>query len=87
MKGVGYYYSKEDFESKFTSIKEKKCKPNSKIKDMDQVKLLQYLVEKTEDNELEKQMLYHEIFSIDLYLSFMKSINHNYEMFMKFWIL
>ena len=80
MKGVGYYYSKDDFEDKFTSIKNKTCKPNNKIKDMDQVKLLQYLVEKTADNELEKQMLYHEIFSIDHYLSFLQNIYHNYEM-------
>ena len=47
---------------------------------MNQVKLLQFLVEKTANNELERQMIYHEIFSIDHYLRFLYVIYHNYEM-------
>ena len=47
---------------------------------MGHVKLLQFLVEKTANNQIERQMIYHEIFSIDHYLSFLYIIYHNYEM-------
>ena len=80
MKEVGYYYSRDEFGGRFPSIKGKTCKKNYKITDMGQVKLLQFLVEKTANNQIERQMIYHELFSIDHYLSFLYIIYHNYEM-------
>ena len=80
MKEVGYYYSRDEFKGRFPSVKDRTCKPNNKIKDMGQVKLLQFLMEKTANNEQERQMLYHEIFSINHYLGFLYVIFHNYEM-------
>ena len=83
MKEAGYYYSRDEFKGKFPLLKEKMCKINNKMKDMGQVKLLQYLVEKTANNHYERQMIYHEIFSIDYYLSFIYIIYHDYEMVYK----
>ena len=84
MKQVGYYYSRDEFGGRFPPVKDRTCKPNNKIKDMGHVKLLQFLVEKTANNALERQMIYHEIFSIDHYLSFLYIIYHNYEMVYEF---
>ena len=84
MKEVGYYYSRDEFGGRFPPVKDRTCKPNNKIKDMGHVKLLQFLVEKTANNALERQMIYHEIFSIDHYLSFLYIIYHNYEMVYEF---
>lgn len=80
MNDKGYYYSKDDKRGRFPSLKNKICKPNDKIKDMSQVKFLQYLVEKTIDNEIERQILYHEFISINYYINFVDFINHHYEM-------
>ena len=80
MKEMGYYYSRDEFRGRFPPIKNKTCKRNHKIRDMGHVKLLQFLVEKTANNQVERQMIYHEIFSIDHYLSLLYIIYHNYEM-------
>ena len=80
MKEVGYYYSRDEFGGRFPSLKNKTCKPNNDVKGMEYVQLLQFLLEKTENNEFERQMIYQEIFSIDHYLSFLYYINHDYEM-------
>ena len=65
MKQVGYYYSRDEFSNRLPFQKNKKCKPNRKIKKIGQLKLLEFLIEKTRNNELERQMLYHEIISIN----------------------
>lgn len=80
MKDKGYYYSRDDKRGRFPSLKNKTCKPNDKIKDMSHIKFLQYLMEKTADNEIERQMIYHEIISIDYYQNLFRSTNHHYEM-------
>lgn len=80
MKEKGYYYSGDDKRDKFPSLKYKTCKPNNKIKDMGHVKFLQYLVEKTKDNDFERQMVYYEIISVNYYYNFLLTINHHYEM-------
>ena len=67
MKQVGYYYSKDEYSNNLPFQKNKKCKTNGKIGGFGEVKLLQFLVEKTRNNELERQMLYHEIISMNYY--------------------
>ena len=68
MKESGYYYSKDD-----------KKKKND-ILGMDLVKYLQFLIEKTKKNKIEKQLIFYEIMSINYYTSFYKYINHDYKM-------
>lgn len=80
MKEVGYYYSRDEFGGRFPSVKGRSCKPNNKVKDMGHIKLLHFLIEKTANNELERQLVYHELFSIDHYLSIIYFTYHNYEM-------
>ena len=80
MKEIGYYYSRDEFGGRFPAVKGRTCKPNTnKIKDMGHIKLLQFLLEKTENNELERQLVYHELISIDHYLSLVYFTYHNYE--------
>ena len=79
MKQVGYYYSRDELKYRLPIKKNKKCKPNGKIKDIGQVKLLQFLVEKTRNDEIERQMLYHEIISINYYSKFYRIINSQFE--------
>ena len=80
MKEIGYYYSKNEEDGVNSSFKKyKKCKPNQKKKLEGQIKLLQFLIEKTANNKLERQMIYYEIMSIDYYLKFIKVINKNYQ--------
>lgn len=67
---------------RFPIISNKKCKRNNRsgMKHMGQVILLQFLVEKTTNNEIERQMIFHEIMSIHHYLSFYHYIYHHYNM-------
>ena len=70
MKQDGYYYSKDDYSNNIIILKNKKCKPNGKEKTIGQLKLLQFLVEKTRNNKKERQLLYHEIISMNYYSNF-----------------
>ena len=79
MNQVGYYYSRDEFSNRFPIQKNKKCKPNGKIRGIDQVKLLQFLVEKTRNNYIERQMLYHEIISINYYSRLSRLINRQFK--------
>ena len=79
MNQVGYYYSRDEFSNRFPFKKNKKCKPNRKIKGIGQVKLLQFLVEKTRNNYIERQMLYHEIISINYYSRLSRLINRQFK--------
>jgi len=73
MKEEGYYYSKDD--------KIKNPELNEKIiKGMDPIKFLQYLIEKTRNNKVEKQLMYNEIILADKWWCFYKNINHHFEM-------
>ena len=80
LKEPGYYYTGE--KNNYIAInKNKKCKNNEKlIKDMDEIKFLNFLLEKTENNLLERQVIYHEIISINYYQNFEKSINNHFDL-------
>ena len=82
MKELGYYYSKEVFKGKLEISKDKVCKINPKkdeFKDMDHIKLFNFLYEKTKNNELNRQLIYHEIVSIHHRSSLVVNTNHHYE--------
>ena len=80
MKEVGYYYSKDD-KIKNLSEKNNNPEPNEKIiKGMDLFKYLQFLIEKTKDNEIERQLIYNEIILSDKLWSFYKNVNHHFIM-------
>ena len=79
MNQVGYYYSRDEFSNRFSIQKNKKCKPNGKENKIGQLKLLQFLLEKTRNNELERQMIYHEIISINYYSKISSIINRQFK--------
>ena len=77
LKEKGYYYSKDD--KKKILFKKPKPKKNVLL-GMDQVKFLYFLLEKMKNNKIERQLIYHEIMSIDYYSIFYQYINYNFEM-------
>ena len=78
MKETGYYYSKDD-KRRIKLNSTKKIKLNkAAIRGVDQVKLLQFLLEKTKNNRIERQLIFYEIMSINYYTSFYQIINHDY---------
>jgi glycosyltransferase involved in cell wall biosynthesis len=80
MKEEGYYYSRDD-KRKSLSSKINKNKPIGKIiKGMDPVKFLQFLIEKTRNNKIEKQLVYHETMSVNYHWNFYNRINHDFQM-------
>ena len=79
MKQVGYYYSRDEFSNRLPFQKNKKCKPNGKRNKIGQLKLLEFLHEKTRNNQLERQMLYHEIISMNYYSKLVRVINCQFE--------
>ena len=83
MKEEGYYYYKENKGSKLllSTINNFIPKFNEKIiKGMDPIKYLQFLVEKTRNNKIERQLIYHEIISINYAWNYYKYINHHFKM-------
>ena len=83
MKEEGYYYSKEDKGSKLLLSTINNFVPNVNetiIKGIDPIKYLQFLVEKTRNNKIERQLIYHEIISINYVWNFYKYINHHFKM-------
>ena len=79
MKERGYYYSKEE-RNDFQIHKEKKCKSTNNIikKTEDPIKFLDFLLEKTKNNKIERNIIYHEIISINYYNNITKLINNNF---------
>ena len=78
IKELGYYYSRDQFGG-FPKLKNKVCKPNpGKLKDLGQIKLLHFLLEKTKNNEFERQLVYHELISIHHHASLIVYTNHRY---------
>ena len=78
MKETGYYYSKDDKRRiKLNSTKKIKLNKTA-VRGVGQVKLLQFLLEKTKNNRIERQLIFYEIMSINYYTSFYKIINHDY---------
>ena len=83
MKQVGLYYSRDDKMGRFPVLKEKKCIVRENvIRGLDGLKFLHFLMDKLKDNELEKQIIYHEMISINSYdySNYLKHVDHNYEM-------
>ena len=73
MKESGYYYSQDDKKVKLNKFNEKA------IRGMGQFKLLQFLIEKTRNNRIEQQMIFHEMIHINYLDSFYKYINIDYK--------
>jgi len=46
---------------------------------MDCIKLLQFLIEKTRNNKIERQLIYYELMSINYYWNFYRNINHHFK--------
>ena len=83
MRQVGLYYSRDDKMGRFPILKEKKCIVRENvIRGLDGLKFLHFLMDKLKDNELEKQIIYHEMISINSYdySNYLKHVDHNYEM-------
>lgn len=76
MKEQGYYYSKDD--KKKMLIKKCNCTTNFKP-GKDQVKFVQFLIEKLKNNKIERQFIYHEIMSINHYEKFYRFINQEHD--------
>ena len=76
----GIYYSQDEKLGRFPALKNKICK--EKKKGYDSLKFLHFLLEKLKDNEFEKQIIYHEMISINSYdfSNYLKNINYDYEM-------
>jgi glycosyltransferase involved in cell wall biosynthesis len=80
MKEEGYYYSKDD-KIKNLSKKNQDRELNEKIiKGMDPIKFLQFLIEKTRNTKVERQLIYNEIILADKWWCFYKNINHHFKM-------
>jgi glycosyltransferase involved in cell wall biosynthesis len=76
----GYYYSRDDKQRiKFNNTKNIKHNKTA-IRGIGQVILLQFLLEKTKNNRIERQLIFYEIMSINYYSSFYKiiKIKHDY---------
>jgi hypothetical protein len=80
MKEEGYYYSRDDKISNLSLIIKKTKPKENVIKGMDAIKFLQFLIEKTRNNKIERQLIYFELISIDYYWNFYKYINHHFKM-------
>lgn len=63
MKELGYYYSKNDKQKKL-NIRKCLCTNNNK-KIADPIKFLYFLFEKSNDNEIERKIICHEIITIN----------------------
>jgi len=79
LKEIGYYYSSDESHRHFPKLKNKVCTPNNnKIKDMGHFKLLHFLLDKARNNEFEKQIIYHELISINYYSSLFQTTYHHF---------
>ena len=79
MKENGYYYSKDD--KKRLLNKKRESKPiRNVIRGMDHFKFLQFLIEKTKNNKIERQMIFHQMMHINHYYNFYKNVNHDFKM-------
>ena len=85
MKERGYYYNRDTNRNKFSENIEtniKKCKINKNIvKDIDQAKYLNFLLEHTKDNYIERQLIYYEIKSMDYWEGFQQKIGNHFNLF------
>ena len=80
LKQEGLYYSQDDKSGRYPVLKNKICKERKKGDDS--LKFLHFLMENLKDNKLEKQIIYHEMISINYYnfSNYLININNDYEM-------
>jgi glycosyltransferase involved in cell wall biosynthesis len=80
LKQEGLYYSQDDKFGRYPDLKNKICKERKKGNDS--LKFLNFLMENLKDNKFEKQIIYHEMISINYYnfSNYLKNINNDYEM-------
>ena len=82
-KEIGYYYSRDERGGRFPNVPGKTCiKGGDYNHNIDGLKFLNYLYDIMDDNEIERQTLYHEIISINAYeyTNFAKQLNSNFDM-------
>ena len=81
MRQAGLYYSRDDKRGKYPFLKRKICKKrHNAITGLDGLKFVHFLTDKLKDNELEKQIIYHEFISSNYYSKYLKHIGNNFEM-------
>jgi len=80
LKEEGYYYSKDDKIKNFSGKSNNPEKNEKIIKGMDPVKFLQFLIEKTRNIKVERQLIYNEIILADKWWGFYKKVNHHFNM-------
>ena len=81
-KEAGYYYSRDEFNGRYPTLPFKKCKQKGIFNiPMDALKFINYIYENFEDNEIERQTIYHEILAVHAYdFSKFTKITGNYDM-------
>ena len=81
-KQPGYYYSRDEKYKRNPEIPNKKCiEKQNVIRGVDSLKYINFLYDKMEDNEIERQTLCNEIISIQSYFpKFSLKVNHHYDM-------
>ena len=81
MRQAGLYYPRDDKRGKYPFLKRKICKKrHNAITGLDGLKFVHFLTDKLKDNELEKQIIYHEFISSNYYSKYLKHIGNNFEM-------
>jgi glycosyltransferase involved in cell wall biosynthesis len=77
LKQEGLYYSQDNKSGRYPFLKSKICK--GKKQGNDSLKFLHFLMENLKDNKFEKQIIYHEMISINYYnfSNYLKTINNN----------
>ena len=84
LKEKGYYYSRDDKLTTNPFIKKIKCKSKLTLyKGLDQILFLKFLIEKTKNNKKGRQIVYHELISINFYKSFYENISHKFSLVYK----
>ena len=79
MKELGYYFSNKDKQEKLNLNKNKcLCTNNINKKTIDSIKFLYFLFEKTNNNEIERKIICHEIISINYYDNLTMIINSEF---------
>jgi hypothetical protein len=81
MRQPGYYYTFDEKRKGYPK-KNKVCKKKEGIiEDLDHLKFLQFLIDKLEDNEFDKKIIYHELKAINKYeySNFKKTIKSHFD--------
>lgn len=82
-KELGYYYSRDERNGRYPDVPGKKCTNRENLNhNIDGLKFLNFLYDHMDDNEIERQTLYHEIISINAYQfsNYAKQLTSHYDM-------